>query len=147
MSPGAAFTSPRYGLFSWIWLKIGCEVNNKIEVTFESDHIRVIADGDKDYRFMDQLWREVATACDLNDCYNVLGIARTTTPVEAVEAYELPQLFQELSIDQRYRIAWVELNDNARDVITFLQTVLANRGLPGQAFDTEEEARDWLLGS
>ena len=147
MSPGAAFTSPRYGLFSWIWLKIGCEVNNKIEVTFESDHIRVIADGDKDYRFMDQLWREVATACDLNDCYNVLGIARTTTPVEAVEAYELPQLFQELSIDQRYRIAWVELNDNARDVITFLQTVLANRGLPGRVFDTEEEARDWLLGS
>ena len=122
-------------------------MNNKIEVTFESDHIRVIADGDKDYRFMDQLWREVATACDLNDCYNVLGIARTTTPVEAVEAYELPQLFQELSIDQRYRIAWVELNDNARDVITFLQTVLANRGLPGRVFDTEEEARDWLLGS
>jgi hypothetical protein len=120
---------------------------NKIEVTFDGDHIRVIADGDKDYRFMDQLWREVATACDLNNCYNVLGIAKTTTPVEAVEAYELPQLFQELSIDQRYRIAWVELNDNARDVIAFLQTVLANRGLPGQVFDTEEEARDWLLGS
>ncbi|MDH3275385.1 MAG: hypothetical protein OEM64_01030 [Gammaproteobacteria bacterium] len=122
-------------------------MNNKIEVTFEGDHIRVIADGDKDYRFMDQLWREVVTACDLNNCYNVLGIADTTTPVEAVEGYELPRLFQELGIDQRYRIAWVELNENARDMIVFVQTVLANRGLPGLVFDTEEEARDWLLGS
>ena len=122
-------------------------MNNKIEVTFEGDHIRVIADGDKDYRYMDQGWRAVAAACELNDCYNVLGIAKTTTPVEAVEGYELPRLFQELGIDQRYRIAWVELNDDARDVIMFVQTVLANRGLPGLIFDTEEEARVWLLGS
>lgn len=120
---------------------------NKIEVTFEGDHIRVIADGDKDYRFMEQMWREVVAACELHDCYNVLGIAKTTTPIEVVEAYELPALFQELNIDQRYRIAWVELDDDARDVITFAQTVLVNRGLPGLAFDTEEEARDWLLGS
>jgi hypothetical protein len=120
---------------------------NKIEVTFKGDHIRVIADGDKDYRFMDQLWREVVAACELHDCHNVLGIAKTTTPVEAVEGYELPALFQELNIDQRYRIAWVELDDDARDVITFVQTVLANRGLPGLVFVTEKEAREWLLGS
>ena len=120
---------------------------NKIEVTFEGNHIRVIADGDKDYRFLDQMWREVTAACELHDCYNVLGIAKTTTPIEAVEGYELPALFQELNIDQRYRIAWVELDDDARDVITFVQTVLANRGLPGLVFDTEEEAREWLLGS
>jgi len=120
---------------------------NKIEVTFEGDHIRVIADGDKDYRFMDQMWREVVAACELHNCRDILGIAKTTTPIEAVEGYELPALFQELNIDQRYRIAWVELDEDARDVITFVQTVLANRGLPGLVFDTEEEAREWLLGS
>jgi hypothetical protein len=70
-----------------------------------------------------------------------------TTPVEAVEGYELAGLFKELNIDQRYRIAWVELNIDARDVITFVQTVLANRGLPGLAFDTEAAARKWLLES
>ena len=120
---------------------------NKIEVTFEGDHIRVIADGDKDYRFLDQMWREVVAACELNNCRDILGIAKTTTPIEAVEGYELPALFQELNIDQRYRIAWVELDDDARDVITFVQTVLANRGLPGLVFETEEAARAWLLGS
>ena len=120
---------------------------NKIEVTFEGDHIRVIADGDKDYHYMDKLWREVTALCDLNDCYNVLGVARTTTPIEAVEGYELPTLFQELNVDNRYRIAWVELDDDARDVLSFVQTVLANRGLPGLLFTTEDAAREWLLGS
>jgi hypothetical protein len=120
---------------------------NKIEVTFEGDHIRVIADGDKDYRFMEDLWREVSAACNQHDCYNVLGIANTTTPVEAVEGYELPSLFREFNIDQRYRIAWVELDEDAQDVITFVQSVLSNRGLPGLLFETEAQAREWLLGS
>lgn len=43
------------------------------------------------------------------------------------------------------RIAWVELDENARDMTAFVQTVLANRGLPGLLFETEEEARKWLL--
>jgi len=120
-------------------------MDNMIEVTFEGDHIRVVANGDKDYRTIDKVWRDVAMACELHGCYKVLGVAKTTTPVEAVEGYELPALFHELNIDQRYRIAWVELNEDARDVIEFIQTILANRGLPGRAFDTEAEAHEWLL--
>jgi len=69
--------------------------------------------------------------------------------VEALEGYELPALFRELNIDQKYRIAWVELDEDARDTIAFVQTVLANQGLPGLLFETETEteAREWLLGS
>lgn len=120
---------------------------NKLEVTFEGDHIRVIADGDKDYYFLDKAWREIVAVCEQHDCYKVLGIANTSTPVEAVEAYELPSLYRELSIDQRYSIAWVELDEDARDMIAYVQTVLANQGLPGLLFETEAEAREWLLGS
>lgn len=120
-------------------------MRNKLEVTFEGDHIRVITDGDKDYRFMDRVWREIAAACEKHDCYNVLGIADTSTPVEAVDGYDLVALFGELNIGQNYRIAWVELDVDARDMTTFVQTVLANRGLPGLLFETEAEARKWLL--
>ena len=122
-------------------------MENTLEVTFEGDHVLVIADGDKDYRYLDKLWREVATTCEQHDCYNVLGLADTRTPVEAVEGYDLPILFRELGIDQHYRIAWVEKNLDARDTIEFVQTVLANRGMPGLLFETEQEARTWLLGS
>ncbi len=122
-------------------------MQNTLNISFEGDHILVIADGDKDYRYMDRLWREMAAACEQHDCFDVLGIANTSTPVEAVDGYDLPVLFRELNIDQRYRIAWVEKNEDSRDLITFLQTVLANRGLPGLLFETEEQAREWLLGS
>jgi len=120
-------------------------MHNKLEITFEGDHILVIADGDKDYRYMDRLWRELAAACEKYDCYNVLGIANTSTPVEAVDGYDLAALFRELNIGQNYRIAWVELDEDARDTAAFVQTVLANRGLPGLLFDTEADARKWLL--
>jgi hypothetical protein len=122
-------------------------MENTLEVTFEGNHVLVIANGDKDYRYMDRLWREVAMACEQHKCFNVLGLAATRTPIEAVEGYDLPALFRELGIGQKYRIAWVEQNVNARDTIEFIQTVLSNRGLPGLSFNTEEEARAWLLGS
>jgi hypothetical protein len=122
-------------------------MQNRLKVTFEGDHILVIADGDKDYRYMDRLWREVAMTCDEHECFKVLGLAHTTTPVEAVEGYDLPALFRELGIDHNYRIAWVEQDEDARGTVEFVVTVLTNRGLPGQLFETEAEARSWLLGS
>jgi hypothetical protein len=122
-------------------------MENTLEVTFEGDHILVIANGEKDYRFLDRLWREVAMACNRHDCYDVLGLADTTTPIEAVEGYDLPLLFRELGIGRQYRIAWVEKNLDARDTLEFIEAVLADRGLPGKLFETEDEARKWLLGS
>jgi hypothetical protein len=122
-------------------------MENKLEVTFEGDHILVMADGDKDYRFLERMFREVAVKCEQHECYNVLGLANTTTPVEAVDGYELPNIFRDYGIGQHYRIAWVEQDENARDTVEFVQTVLANRGLPGLLFDTEAAARHWLLGS
>jgi hypothetical protein len=121
-------------------------MQNKLDVSFKGDHVLVIADGDKDYRYMETMWREAAAACNENSCFKILGLANTTTPVEAVDAYDLPTLFHELGIDHKYQIAWFERNLDSRDVIEFLATVLANRGLPGKVFDSEAEARAWLLG-
>ena len=41
-------------------------------------------------------------------------------------------------------IAWVEIDDDARHMTAFIETVLTNRGLPGQLFDDEEAALAWL---
>jgi len=121
-------------------------MENRLEVTFEGNHVLVLADGDKDYRYMDRMWHEVALKCEQHDCYNVLGLANTSTPVEAVDGYDLPAIFRDLGIGQHYRIAWVEMNEESRSVVEFIGTVLANRGLPGRLFETEAEARQWLLG-
>ena len=120
-------------------------MRNKLEVSLEGDHIRVIADGDKDYQFQNRLWQEVTAVCEEHDCFRILGISDTTTPLEAVEGYDTARIFRDLKIDSRYRLAWVELNDESRNMTEFIATVLANRGLPGRLFDTEEAAKKWLL--
>jgi hypothetical protein len=119
---------------------------NQLTVTYEGSHVRVLADGDKNYDFSVKLWTTVAEMCQKHNCFNVLGIANTTTPIEAVEGYDHARLFRELNIGQDYRIAWVELNPDAVDIVSFIETVLVNRGLPGRLFPTVEEARYWLLG-
>ena len=119
---------------------------NHIEVSFEGDHILVLTDGDKDYEYLEKLWSMVSRACEKHGCFNVLGVANTNTPIEAVEAYELPRIFRENNIDERYRIAWVEQTPDAADTVAFVASILANRYLPGRDFETVEEAKAWLLG-
>jgi hypothetical protein len=122
-------------------------MHNKIEVTFEGDHVRVIADGDKDYHYQNRLWQEVTAVCEKHQCFKVLGVSHTTTPLEAVEGYDTARIFRDMNIDHRYRLAWVETNPESRNMTEFIATVLANRGLPGRLFDTEEAASEWLLAT
>ena len=120
---------------------------NRISVTFEGDHVLVMTGGDKDYEFLEQLWPKVARVCEKHQCFNVLGIANTNTPVEAVEAYDLPRIFRDNNIDHRYRIAWVEENPEGVDIIDLMASILSNRDLPGRRFKSVEDAREWLLGA
>ena len=122
-------------------------MKNSFNISFEGDHVLVFADGEKDMDFVNRLWPEIAAACEEHECFNVLGIAKTTKPVEMTDGFMHANRFRELGIDHRYRIAWVELNRDTVDVLKFMETVLMNRGLPGKVFDTEEDARHWLLES
>jgi hypothetical protein len=83
--------------------------------------------------------------CTKHDCYFVLGVSNAPGPMPTIDGYDHAELFQELGIDEKYRIAFAELNDDARDATRFVETVMINRGLPGRACCTEEEARQWLF--
>ncbi len=62
-----------------------------------------------------------------------------------LDGYRHADLFRKLGIGRKYKIAWVELNEDAKDATYFIDTVLFNRGLPGRLFDTVLEATEWLL--
>lgn len=120
-------------------------MRNEMAVTFEGDHVRVISDGEKDYQFQERLWTEIVAVCQKHDCYRVLGVANTTVPLEVIEGYDIARLFRDLDITHKYQIAWVEKNEDARDLVEFVVTVLINRGLPGRSFLDESAAKEWLL--
>lgn len=114
-------------------------------ITFEGDHVQIVSDGDKSLAFAEQLWTTAVAACKKHNCYKILGIAHTTQPMGTLDAYHHGELFRKLGISHDFRMAWVEMNPDARDVVKFIETVLSNRGLPGRVFENVDDAKRWLL--
>lgn len=118
----------------------------KLIVSFEDDHILVISDGDKNYESAVDMWSQVAELCREHQCFKVLGLASTTTPLEAIDGYDQGRLFRKLKIPTNIRIAWVETDSDAIDIASFIELVLTNRGYSVRVFATEADARSWLFG-
>jgi hypothetical protein len=122
-------------------------VTAQIVITHEGNYIKVLSNGEKSFQFAERLWTEVRNACRKHQCYDVLGVAETSVPMETFDALEIADLFERLEIGEKYRIAWVELNPEAYRTVFFMESVLSNRGLPGRVFLQVEEAKNWLLGA
>ena len=118
-----------------------------MKITFEGDHIRAESRSEKSIEWSRQFWAAVVEACGENDCYKVLGISESLTVMPIMDGFDHVELFRELGINTKYRIAWVELNPDALKTVRFVDAALFNRLLPGRLFMNEEEASKWLFGS
>ena len=118
----------------------------EMSVTFMGDYVEARSTGDKNYQTAVALWQEIIKVCAEHNCYKVLGIGESTTPMSTMDAMHHEKLFKDFAITRRYQIAWVELNKEAVGSMKFLETVLLNRGLlNGMLFPNVEEAKRWLL--
>jgi hypothetical protein len=122
-------------------------MTDTMTITFEGDHIRAESRSEKSIEWARELWTAVVEACEANDCYKILGISESLTIMPIMDGFDHVELFRELGINTKYRIAWVELNPEAVKTVRFVDAALFNRMLPGRAFKTEDEARKWLFGS
>jgi hypothetical protein len=120
-------------------------VGTNLVITYEGDYVKVISEGEKTFAFADRVWKETTSICIEHDCFNVLGLSASTSPMPTWDAFEHADLFEKHGIDNRYRIAWVETSAEALQSTYFIETVLANRGLPGRLFLDADEALQWLL--
>lgn len=121
-------------------------MTNTMTITFEGNHVRADSRGTKSLAWSRQLFSAIVDACKANNCYLVLGVSESIKPISIMEGFEHIELFRELGINTKYRIAWVELNPAAVKTVRFVDAALFNRMLPGRLFQTEEEARAWLFG-
>ena len=115
------------------------------EIVFKDCHLEVRSSGQKYIDYSRRLFTAIHDACNAHDCYRVLRIGNSTEPMQISDAYDHADMFKDVGIDSRFRIAWVELNPAAKEPIRFIEDVLVNRSLPGRVFDTVDEAREWLL--
>ncbi len=97
--------------------------------------------------FSRQFFSAIAAACQEHNCYNVLGESFATRPMSTTEAFEHAEIFREVGITPRHRLAWVSHTKPVAEQARFVELVLKNRGLiTGFLFETMEQAHQWLLG-
>ena len=117
----------------------------RFDISHRDDLIEVQVFGVLDEQAIHELWAAIVKACDDHDCYHVLGISDLDRPFSTVEAFGHIQVFKDVGVSWRHRIAWVAKDVNSEDVLRFTETLLVNRGLVnGAVFDSVEEAKAWL---
>lgn len=123
-------------------------MNYSITVTFEGEYVFAQLSGQGSYQVSLQVWQEIAQVCQQHGCFNVLGVSEMNHSMTAIQAYEHKEILKEAGITSRYRIAWVEKNPDAREIVEFVETVLTNRGMfVGRVFLETADAEQWLLES
>jgi len=118
----------------------------EMSVSFTGDYVEARSSGDKCYSTAVALWTEITRVCHENNCYKVLGIGKSTTAMPIMDSVKHEQLFKDFAITRKYKIAWIELNQEAISSVKFLENYVLNRSLVnGKLFYTIEKAKCWLL--
>ena len=115
-----------------------------LSVKQKKGYIEVHAYGPKDVQFSNKLWKSIADLAEKNKCFKVLGIANSPSHMNIFEGYSRFRLLQTLNIDFRYRIAWVEQNENEKEIVNFIAMVCENRGISAKICDSIEDAKEYL---
>ncbi len=117
----------------------------RYEISHDEGLIRVQVFGLVDKPAARELWSAVVAACDAHNCFDILGSSELEQPLSTMVALAHAEIFTEVGITRRHRIAWVGEDTVSQDMLEFTETVLLNRGkLTGGLFATVEEAKQWL---
>ena len=123
----------------------GDDMGYEMDVTFEGEFLRVNVTAEDDYETSLKFFTELAQACKEYKCLNILVISNST-PLKTMEAFDHAKILEEVGFTHKHRLAWVEMNPNAREMDKFIETVLVNRNvIQVQVFSNEAEAKQWLL--
>jgi hypothetical protein len=113
-------------------------------ITHEQSHVEVHVRGQGDYLSTDKMWKDIAAACQKNNCHNILGVANIDVR-SSEHAYDHAAIFEAAGMTSEYRIAWVEINPSAQESAKLVEAIVRNRGLAdSRVFDSVPEARRWL---
>lgn len=124
-------------------------VSYESEFQFFRDYLRVVVTGVRrsgDAAFdAGAVGREVVDRCNKAGIYRVLVVLNLTGRLSAIDSYEIVVDSGRYGWNHRFRLAFVDANQESVDGVRFTETVAVNRWYEVRAFTDEDEALDWLL--
>lgn len=121
----------------------------KVTITFKGTHLHVQTAGVREYRDRLDSWRQVVSACEEHQCFNILGESDPNLrPLETMEAHDTYKVLNEAGVTRKHRIAWIVDNPTKIESMLFAETVLKNRTFTGaRVFTDATSAKRWLLNT
>ena len=120
----------------------------KRKIEFKGNYVQVNISGEVDIQSELESWKKIREECEKHKCYNVLGITGKNINLYGVmDTYEYPKIFEEVGIDSKYRIAWVNKDPDVYELGKLVVNILKDQGIgySCQTFSNVLDAKEWLL--
>lgn len=115
-------------------------MTNSYDISHSDSLIQVNVTGIADEADIQELWVAIVKACDTFDCYEILGTSSLDQPFSTMTAFSHHEIFNDVGVTLRHRIAWVDLNHESEEILKFTETILQNRSkLNGSLFAPVEQ--------
>ena len=117
----------------------------EMNVTFNGEFLYVEVTGEDSYDSSLEFYTELSAACKKYDCQMIL-VKSNVTPLKTMDAYNQKDILIDSGFTYSHRIAWIELNPEAKKMDDFVENVLMNRRvIQAKVFSHESDAKQWLL--
>ena len=91
------------------------------------------------------VWSRVAEVCNAKQMDRVLSIYNLTGRLPARAAHAIAYDPAKFGWSKRFKVALVDLNEESRQDMFFVEDVAVSSGYRVRIFDAEQEAEAWLL--
>jgi hypothetical protein len=116
-----------------------------VRVTPREGYLRIEARGVRSREDSEVFFRRIAEESAAHGVYDILLVLKLEGRLSTFQIEDMVSAYRALGFDSRHTIAVVDENPESRPDTRFAEDVGNVRGLKGAAFDTEEEAVQWLL--
>jgi len=120
-------------------------VSLRYEIEYSQNLINVKTSGVFDYLNAYEMWKDIATTCEANNCFQILGVSLLSEPMPALDAYDQVNLLASAGISPKHRIAWVAGNNELIENLRLAETVFKQRSSQNvRIFETVHDGKRWL---
>ena len=121
----------------------------EVSIEEQEEYIRVEASGKRtpgnEVDDAISVWSNVAEVCRAKEKDRILGIYNVTGRLPTRAAHAIAYDPARFGYSKCFKLALVDLNEESRQDVLFVEDVAVSSGYRVRVFENEEEAKAWLL--
>lgn len=114
-------------------------------IEYSKSLISVRTSGIFDYLNAYEMWKDIVTTCEANNCFQILGVSMLSEPMPQLDTYDQVNLLASAGISPKHRVAWVAGKLDLLENLRLVETVFKQRSSQNvRIFKAVDDAKRWL---